>query len=257
MKPPGIVFFVGAGPGDPELITVKGLKCIQRSDVIIYDRLANPVLLDYAGANTELIYCGKQPNHHHLEQTQINGILIEKALEGKTVTRLKGGDPCIFGRIQEELEGLKELGIRYEIVPGITAGIAAPAYAGISVTQRKVAASFAMVAGHLCHGNSISEEKWKAYALGIDTLAFYMGISNITYIRDRLIDHGRDPNTPAAVISWGTTADQRTLSGTLQHIPELVRDHGVQNPAIILVGEVVSMHDQFAWIKEQPDVIYS
>ncbi|MNH87053.1 Uroporphyrinogen-III C-methyltransferase [compost metagenome] len=257
MKQLGNVFFVGAGPGDPKLITVKGLECIQSSDVIIYDRLANPELLDYAGANAEMIYCGKHPNHHYIEQTQINEIIIEKALEGKTVTRLKGGDPCVFGRIQEELEGLKELGVRYEIVPGITAGIAAPAYAGISVTQRKVATSFAMVAGHLCHGNSISEEKWKAYAVGIDTLAFYMGISNITYICERLIEHGRDPHTPTAIITWGTTADQRTLVGTLQNIPELVREHEVLNPAIILVGEVVSMHDRLAWFKEQPVEIFS
>ncbi|RUT35676.1 uroporphyrinogen-III C-methyltransferase [Paenibacillus zeisoli] len=257
MKQVGSVFFVGAGPGDPELITVKGLKCIQSSDVILYDRLANPELLKYAGVNTELIYCGKQPNHHYIEQTQINAIIIEKALEGKTVTRLKGGDPCVFGRIQEELEGLKELGVHYEIVPGITAGIAAPAYAGISVTQRKVATSFAMVAGHLCHGNTIPEEKWKAYAVGIDTLAFYMGISNIAYIRDRLIDHGRDPDTPAAIISWGTTSTQRTLTGTLQLIPELVREHEVRNPAIILVGEVVRMHDQYAWFPEQPVEMFS
>lgn len=257
MKHVGKVFFVGAGPGDPDLITVKGLKCIQSSDVIIYDRLANPELLGYARAGTEQIYCGKHPNHHSIQQAQINELIIEKALEGKTVTRLKGGDPCVFGRLQEELEGLKQLGIRYEIVPGITAGIAAPAYAGITVTQRKVAASFAMIAGHLCHGNSISDEKWKAYAGGIDTLAFYMGIGNITYIRDQLVAHGRNPNTPAAIISWGTTADQRTLTGTLQNLPELVQEHQIQNPAIILVGEVVSLHDQYAWFQEQPAEIFS
>ncbi|USB31733.1 uroporphyrinogen-III C-methyltransferase [Paenibacillus sp. YPG26] len=246
------VFFVGAGPGDPQLITLKGLECIQHSDVIIYDRLANPALLEHARADALKIYCGKHPNHHCIEQSQINEIIIEKALEGKIVTRLKGGDPCIFGRIHEELEGLKALGIPYEIVPGITAGIAAPAYAGIAVTQRKVATSFAMIAGHLCHGNSISEEKWKAYAVGIDTLAIYMGISNIDYICNQLIDYGRDPYTPTAVITWGTTSDQRTLAGELHRIPILVHEHKIQNPAIILVGEVVKMHEQLAWFNEQP-----
>jgi uroporphyrin-III C-methyltransferase len=251
----GKVYFVGAGPGDPKLITVKGVECIQSADVIIYDRLANPDLLQYAKPYAEMIYCGKHPNHHSIPQEQINQLILEKALEGKLVTRLKGGDPCVFGRIQEEIEPLQQSGVPFEIVPGITAGIAAPAYAGIPVTQRKVATSFAMVAGHLCHGNSISTEKWNALANGIDTVAFYMGNSNIGFICEQLISHGRLSDTPVAVISWGTTEDQRTVTGTLETIAEIVKQQQIPSPAIILVGEVVRMRDQLAWFKEESKAI--
>ncbi|WP_284640723.1 uroporphyrinogen-III C-methyltransferase [Paenibacillus silviterrae] len=249
MQHAGKVFFVGAGPGDPKLITVKGLECIQSSDVIIYDRLANPELLTYAKSGAELIYCGKSPNDHTMKQEEINEIILSKALEGNTVTRLKGGDPCVFGRINEEIEALNASSVKYEIVPGITAGIAAPAYAGITVTQRKVATSFTMVTGHLCHGNTISPEKWSALATGIDTIAFYMGIKNIQYICDQLITYGRKPDTPVAIISWGTTKDQQTVIGTLQTIPQLSEFNRIANPAIILVGDVVHMQSRLEWFQ--------
>ncbi|MDQ1909702.1 uroporphyrinogen-III C-methyltransferase [Paenibacillus sp. GD4] len=249
MQHAGIVFFVGAGPGDPKLITVKGLECIQSSDVIIYDRLANPELLSYAKSRAELIYCGKSPNDHTMKQEEINEIILRKALEGNTVTRLKGGDPCVFGRINEEIDALHACSVKYEIVPGITAGIAAPAYAGITVTQRKVATSFTMVTGHLCHGNTISPEKWSALATGIDTIAFYMGIKNIQFICDQLITYGRKPDTPVAIISWGTTKDQQTVIGTLQTIPQLIEFNRVANPAIILVGDVVHMQSRLEWFQ--------
>ncbi|WP_028549740.1 uroporphyrinogen-III C-methyltransferase [Paenibacillus sp. UNC451MF] len=247
----GKVFFVGAGPGDPDLITVKGLRCIQTSDVILYDRLANPELLKYAQPHAELIYCGKHPNHHMMAQEQINELIAQKALEGKLVTRLKGGDPCIFGRVAEEAEILVENGIAYEIVPGITSGIAAPAYAGISVTQRKVATTFTMVTGHLCQEDTLSPEKWQALATGTDTIAFYMGMGNIAYLCEELIHYGKNPETPVAVISWGTSAEQRTVTGCLTTIATTVQQHKVPNPAIILIGEVVRMRDKLAWFEEK------
>ncbi|TVY11728.1 uroporphyrinogen-III C-methyltransferase [Paenibacillus cremeus] len=249
----GQVFFVGAGPGDPKLITIKGMECLQTSDVIIYDRLANPALLDYARPGTELIYCGKHPNHHYIQQEELNGMILRKALEGKRVTRLKGGDPCIFGRVMEEAEPLANHGIPFEIVPGITSGIAAPAYAGIPVTQRRTATSFAMVTGQVCHGNSISDAKWKAFAEGIDTIAFYMGMSNIEHICEQLIRHGKAAHTPVAVISWGTTEDQLTVTGTLDTIARIAREKEMPNPAIILVGEVVNAREKLAWVDEVTD----
>ncbi len=251
MTKKGKVFFVGAGPGDPDLITVKGLRCIQTSDVIVYDRLANPELLKYAQPNAELIFCGKHPTQHTMEQGQINELIARKALEGYTVTRLKGGDPCIFGRVAEEAEVLADLGISYEIIPGITSGIAAPAYAGISVTQRKVATTFTMVTGHLCQEDTLSPEKWHALANGTDTIAFYMGMGNIAYLCEELIQYGRNAETPAAVISWGTRAEQRTVTGTLATIAAVVQQHQLPNPAIILIGEVVRMRDKLAWFEEK------
>ncbi|MDQ0900620.1 uroporphyrinogen-III C-methyltransferase [Paenibacillus sp. V4I7] len=246
----GKVFFVGAGPGDPDLITVKGLKCIQSSDVIVYDRLANPELLNHARKDAEFIYCGKQPNHHPIQQEQINEIIVLKALEGKIVTRLKGGDPCVFGRVGEEAEKLVEHGIAFEIIPGITAGIAAPAYAGIPVTHRKVASTFAMVTGHLCQDDTISPEKWKALATGIDTIAFYMGMGNITYLCNQLIHYGRNPETPVAVVSWGTTEDQRTIISSLNNLEKTLQEQDMPNPAILLVGDVVHLRERLSWFAE-------
>ncbi|WP_248924511.1 uroporphyrinogen-III C-methyltransferase [Paenibacillus hamazuiensis] len=247
----GTVFFVGAGPGDPKLITLKGLECIQIADVIVYDRLANPALLEHARKDAEIIYVGKHPSHHTIPQEQINEIIVAKALEGKTVTRLKGGDPCVFGRVGEEALELVEHGISYEIVPGVTAGIAVPAYAGIPVTHRKVATTFAMVTGHLCQDDTIPEEKWNALATGIDTVAFYMGMSNIEFLCGQLVRHGRAPQTPVAVVSWGTTSLQRTVIGTLENIARKVAEEKVPNPAIIVVGEVVRLREKLEWIVEK------
>ncbi|MED3564401.1 uroporphyrinogen-III C-methyltransferase, partial [Bacillus xiapuensis] len=175
----GKVYLVGAGPGDPKLITVYGMECIQKADVILYDRLVNETLLQYAKDGAELIFCGKLPGKHQVIQDQIHDHLIEKASNGLTVTRLKGGDPCVFGRVGEEAEVLANHGIPFEIVPGITSGIAAPAYAGIPVTHRDYASSFAIVTGH---GRAEKEEdhiNWAALAQGIDTIAFYMGVGNL------------------------------------------------------------------------------
>lgn len=247
----GQVYLVGAGPGDPKLITVLGLECIQNADVILYDRLVNEQLLTHAKPDTELIFCGKLPGKHELIQEQIHELLISKAMEGKKVTRLKGGDPCVFGRVGEEAEVLAEKNIPFEIVPGITSGIAAPAYAGITVTHRDHASSFAIVTGHGRADKKQDTLNWPALAQGIDTLAFYMGVGNIHYICTKLIENGRKIQTPVAVIQWGTTNKQRTVTGTLETIEQIVIDAKIEHPSIIIVGEVVSLREKIQWFKER------
>src|SRR6185312_17147791 len=204
----GKVYLVGAGPGDVDLITVKGLRCIQEADVILYDRLINKELLSYAKPGTDLIYCGKLPNYHAMIQETINHFLVKYAKQGKVVTRLKGGDPFVFGRGAEEAEVLANQGIPFEVVPGITSGIAAPAYAGIPVTHRDHATSFAIVTGHGREEKRKDYLNWSALAQGIDTIAFYMGVGNLPHICQQLMDHGRDKHTPVALVQWGTTKYQ-------------------------------------------------
>ncbi|GEC90534.1 uroporphyrinogen-III C-methyltransferase [Brevibacillus brevis] len=251
MSGAGKVYLVGAGPGDPKLITVKGMECLQKAEVVVYDRLANPALLEYAPQTAERIYCGKLPDHHTMRQESINELLAEKAQEGKVVVRLKGGDPCVFGRAGEEAQHLAERGIAFEIVPGVTAGIAASAYAGIPVTHRDHGSSFAVVTGHLREDKpELAVEKWRALANGIDTVAFYMGVANLPLIRTQLIKHGRDPHTPVAVISWGTLPQQAVVTGTLADIEErLAQNSHITNPAIILVGDVVKMREKINWFE--------
>jgi uroporphyrin-III C-methyltransferase len=254
MMTKGRVYLVGAGPGDPKLITVYGMECIQKADVILYDRLVNDRLLKYAKADAELIFCGKLPGKHQIIQDQIHELLIEKASQGKSITRLKGGDPCVFGRVGEEAEVLAEHGIPYEIVPGITAGIAAPAYAGIPVTHRDYASSFAIVTGHSRADQEEDHLNWSALAQGIDTIAFYMGIGNLNYICTRLIEHGKSPNTPAAIIQWGTTEKQKTITGSLKTIEGQAAKAGISHPAIVLVGDVVGMRGKISWFQEKEEV---
>jgi len=243
----GKVYLVGAGPGDPKLITVRGVECIQEADVIAYDRLANPKLLDYAKKDAELIYVGKLPDRHSWPQEEINNMLVAKAQEGKIVTRLKGGDPFVFGRGGEEAAVLAEHQIAFEVVPGITAGIGAAAYAGIPVTQRGIASSFAVVAGHECPGKDQSSIRWDKIATAVDTVAFYLGIKNLPLICEQMIEHGRDPQTPVAIIHWGTMPEQRTVVGTLETITGIARENKIENPSIILVGDVVSAREKIRW----------
>lgn len=245
----GKVFLVGAGPGDPDLITVKALKCIQQADVIMYDRLVNKTLLQYAANTAELIYCGKQPHYHAMKQETINHFLVKNARLGKTVVRLKGGDPFIFGRGGEEALALAEQGISYEVVPGITAGIAAPAYAGIPVTHRDISSSFAIVTGHMQAGKSDTIQ-WESLAKGIDTLAIYMGVAQLPDICAKLLHYGRPAQTPVALIHWGTTETQRTVTGTLATIVAIVRAEQITNPSMIIVGEVVHLRDQLRWFEQ-------
>lgn len=245
----GKVYLVGAGPGDVDLITVKGLKCIQEADVILYDRLINQELLTYAKREADLIYCGKLPKYHAMIQETINHLLVKYAKQGKTVTRLKGGDPFIFGRGAEEAEALVEQQIEFEVVPGITAGIAAPAYAGIPVTHRDFSSSFAIVTGHMRSGKSDMID-WKSLAKGIDTLAIYMGVGNLSYICQQLMKYGKAANTPVALIHWGTTTAQQTITGTLATIVEIVRASDIKNPSMIVVGEVVTLREKLQWFEE-------
>ncbi len=245
----GKVYLVGAGPGDRDLITVKGLRCIKEADVIVYDRLINNDLLQEAKETTEMIYCGKLPKHHTLQQETINHLLVSHAKKGKVVTRLKGGDPFIFGRGGEEAVTLVEHHIPFEIVPGVTSGIAAPAYAGIPLTHREYSGSVAFVTGHLKAGE-IAQSKWAGLAKGVDTLAIYMGVSQLPSIVEHLIKSGKSPSTPVALIQWGTTRNQRTVTGTLETIVKIVREQEIENPAMIVVGKVVEMREQIKWFEQ-------
>ncbi|ERI05191.1 uroporphyrinogen-III C-methyltransferase [Aneurinibacillus aneurinilyticus] len=247
----GKVYLVGAGPGDEKLITVRGLECLRRADTIVYDRLANPRLLRFAKPDAEFIFCGKFPKHHTLRQEAINELLVRKAREGRQVVRLKGGDPSVFGRVGEEAAELVSHGIEYEIVPGITAGIAAPAYAGIPVTHREYGTSFAVVTGHAKTSDGKPSVDWMSLG-GIDTLAFYMGVKNLRYICDSLIQHGRHPQTPVALVRWGTMGGQQTVQGTLETIVHKVEEIGLENPAITLVGDIVALRDQIRWFENKP-----
>lgn len=237
------VHLVGAGPGDPGLITVRGIECLQKAEIVIYDRLVNPILLQYA-PNAEWIDAGKQPDHHPLPQGKINELLVEKALEGKRVVRLKGGDPYVFGRGGEEAIALVNAGIPFEIVPGITSAIAAPAYAGIPVTHRGVSQSVSFITGHSAKDDDLPEE-WSCLAGSDGTLVFLMGVHNLPQITRQLLNGGRHPQTPIAIIEKGTCSQQKTVTGTLENIVEKAKE--IQPPSIIIVGEVVRLRETLQW----------
>jgi len=247
------VYLVGAGPGDTGLITVKGLRCLQQADVVLYDKLANPEFLKEAPEGAELIYVGKVKGHHLLPQEQINELLEEKACAGCIVVRLKGGDPYIFGRGGEEAQHLEQAGIPFEVVPGITAGFAAAAYAGIPVTHRDCTTSVSLITGHAKPGNEEQTDiNWKALASGNGTLVFYMGLSNIATICQELIYNGRAANTPVAIISCATTEQQQTLTTTLGEAPQQAEQNKIPTPSVIVVGEVVALRDQLRWFDSEP-----
>lgn len=246
------VYLVGAGPGDPELITVKGLECIKKADVLIYDFLAPPSLLNHASKYAEVIYVGKKGGDHTLSQDRINDLIVEKAKSGSTVTRLKGGDPFIFGRGGEEAEVLIQARIPFEIVPGVTSAIAAPAYAGIPLTHRKFTSTVAFVTGHEDPAKEESSIDWASLVKGIGTIVFLMGVKNLPHITDRLLSHGMDPETPVALVRWGTTAKQVTVTGTLDTIAEHVKAIGLKPPAIIVVGHVVTLRETMKWFENRP-----
>lgn len=243
------VYIVGAGPGDEDLLTIKALKCIQKADVILYDRLVNKEILKHAKEECDLIYCGKLPNYHTMKQETINHFLIKYGKSDKVVTRLKGGDPFIFGRGGEEAAALANHNIPFEIVPGITSGVAAAAYAGIPVTHRDLSASVAFVTGHR-RADVDEDTKWESLAKGIDTLAIYMGVNNLPYIKEQLVKFGKDPSTPVAVIHWGTTEIQRTVTGTLDSIFDLVKQEQIENPSMIIIGEVVTLREKLSWYED-------
>jgi uroporphyrin-III C-methyltransferase len=242
----GIVYIVGGGPGDPGLITVKGLECLRRADVVLHDRLVAQELLTEVPSHAELIDVGKEPKRHRRSQEEINDLMIEKARAGKNVVRLKGGDPFVFGRGGEECLALAEAGIRYEVVPGVSSAIAVPAYAGIPVTQRGVTTAFTVVAGHT--GSCDSTIDWEAISR-VGTIVFLMGVEHLPEIVEQLIAHGRGTDTPAALIQEGTTRNQFVLAGTLADLVQKARE--IRPPAVLVVGEVVRYHEQLDWFLPQ------
>jgi len=248
----GVVYLVGAGPGDPGLITVKGIKCLEKADVIVYDRLVNPQLLSLASLKAKKIFMGKETTGLAGTQDGINSLLVGLAREGKTVVRLKGGDPFIFGRGGEEAEALAEAGVSFEVVPGVTSAVAAPAYAGIPLTHRSHASSVTIVTGNEDPDKENSMIDWDKIAAGSGTLVFLMGMANLKAISGQLMKHGRSGKTPAALIRWGTWAEQELLQGTLADIALLADRENFKNPAVIVIGDVVGLHNKLWWLKKKP-----
>jgi uroporphyrinogen III methyltransferase/synthase len=248
----GKVFLVGAGPGDPELITVKARYCLSTADVVVYDRLVSREIFLMAPQTAEIIYVGKKPGYHARPQDQINEVLRVKALEGKKVVRLKGGDPFVFGRGGEEALYLAEHGVPFEIIPGITSGIAAAAYAGIPMTHRDWTSSVAFITGHKAPGKSLDAPDWNKIGTSIGTIVIYMGLKNLVEITEQIIESGRDPETPAAAIHWGTTPFQKTVISDLKNIAEQVSNADLNSPIILLIGDVVRLRDTIQWYETKP-----
>ncbi|MFL5625356.1 MAG: uroporphyrinogen-III C-methyltransferase, partial [Ktedonobacteraceae bacterium] len=232
----GKVFLVGAGPGDPELITLKGLRSLRKADVVVYDRLICSDLLDEAPAQAERVFVGKGPGRHSMKQEEINALLIKHAQQGHLVVRLKGGDPFVFGRGGEEALALALVGIPFEVVPGVSSAIAVPAYAGIPVTHRELASSFTVVTGHEQRTSTSSPVNWEALAAVGGTLVILMGVETLPHITPRLLAGGLQPNTPAAVIQQGTVPQQRIVTDTLINIAESARTAKITSPAVTIIG---------------------
>jgi uroporphyrinogen III methyltransferase/synthase len=248
-----VIYLVGSGPGDPGLFTLKGVRCMKEADVVVYDRLAPRALLGYARPEAEKIYVGKKPGNPTMSQEEINDLLVEKGRAAMTVVRLKGGDPYIFGRGGEEALALNRAGLPFEIVPGVTSGVAAPAYAGIPVTHRNVATSVAFVTGHEDPTKGSQDVDWEKLANGADTLVLYMGVGPLEEISKELIAAGRNPDTPVACVRWGTVPEQRTITGTLQDIADRVTEAGLKPPAIIVIGDVVALREKgLDWYEQRP-----
>lgn len=247
----GHVYIIGAGPGDPGLITLRGVECLKRSDAIVYDYLASPHILEHARDDARLIYVGKKGGDHTVTQEKLNQILVDEASRGNIVARLKGGDPFIFGRGGEEAEVLAAAGIPFEVIPGVTSAIAVPAYAGIPLTHRQFTSSVTFVTGHEDPTKEESSIDWDGISRG-GTLVFLMAVRNLDSIIEQLIRHGRPADTPAALIRWGTTADQETLTGTLGAIGETARARNFTPPSIFVVGDVVALRKDLDWYETKP-----
>ena len=245
----GKVYLVGAGPGDYKLMTLKGMECIKKADVIVYDRLANEKYLKEANENCEFIYVGKASSNHALPQDKINEVITNKAKEGKTVTRLKGGDPYVFGRGGEEVLALVEENIPFEVIPGVTSPISVLNYAGIPITHRGLAQSFHIVTGMSARTLNVN---WEALSKENGTLVFMMGLSNLETIVENLLENGKDIETPCGVVMRGTTSKQRKVIGTLENICKKVREAKLESPCIIVVGDVVSLNEKLSWYEKLP-----
>ena len=242
----GKVYLTGAGPGDVELLTLKAARVIKEADVVIYDRLANPDILEMAKDGCEFVYVGKEDGRHIMPQEDINEVIYQNALKHANVVRLKGGDPFVFGRGGEEASYLYERDVKFEIIPGITSAISAPAYAGIPVTHRGVAVSFRVVTGHESPNKKVSQIPWENFKTD-DTIVFLMGLHNLPKISKKLMEIGKEKDYPVAVISRGTTKDQKVVVGTLENIVEKAKD--IPTPALIVVGHVVELREQLKWFE--------
>lgn len=252
MEKKGKVYLIGAGPGDPGLLGLKAKECLETADAVVYDRLADPRIIEFCRKDAEMVYVGKASANHTMRQPDINKLLVKLAAEGKTVARLKGGDPFVFGRGGEEAIELLEAGLPFEFVPGVTSAIAVAEYAGIPVTHRHVATSFAVITGHEDPTKGESTINWQGLATAVDTLVFLMGVENIERISSQLIANGRSADCPAAVIRWGTRPEQRTLITTVGQAAADVKATGMKPPAIFLVGEVVKLREQLQWFDNKP-----
>lgn len=251
-KREGKVYLVGAGPGDPDLITLKAVECLSRADVVVRDRLVSRRLLAYARQDAVIIDAGKEGGCHTLPQEEINRLIVSHAEEGKVVVRLKGGDPFIFGRGGEEAQWLEGHGIDFEVVPGVTSAIAVPAYAGIPLTHRSCNTEVTFITGHEDPANEASTIDWEWLGRSRGTLVFLMGVKNLEENTNRLVASGRPPETPAALIQWGTTPRQKTVTGTLGNIARVASSAGIGPPAILVVGEVVNIREQINWFERRP-----
>ena len=249
----GKVYLVGAGPGDPELITVRGRRLLESAEVVVHDRLIDPRLLEHVSPNAELIDVGKFPGPGGTQQAEINALLLAKAgVEGKSVVRLKGGDPFVFGRGGEEAEALVEAGIPFQVVPGVTSAVAAPAYAGIPLTHRRIASSFTVVSGNEDPSKAESAIAWDQIAASGGTLVVLMGFENLPKIVDNLTGNGLPPTTPVALVRWATEPEQQTVEGDLSNIVERARESGLSPPVVAIVGDVVKLREKLRWYDKGP-----
>jgi len=243
----GRVYLVGAGPGDPELLTLRAVHLLQQTDVIVYDHLVSSAVLDFVSPTAERIFAGKRRNEHTMRQEQINALLVKLAIEGKQVVRLKGGDPFIFGRGGEELQALAAHGVAFEVVPGVTAASGVSCYAGIPLTHRDYAQSCIFVTGHLQDGSA--DLDWPSLVRPRQTVVIYMGLGGLSEICRQMMAHGAAPTLPIAVVQDGSIATQKVVTGTLADMPERVANAGLKSPCLTIIGEVVKLHETLAWFK--------
>lgn len=243
----GVVYLVGAGPGDPDLLTLRAAKLLEQADVVVYDNLVSEGIVNFIHRDAQKIFVGKEKNRHTMPQEEINQLLVALAKEGKKVVRLKGGDPFIFGRGGEELEVLVEHAIPFEVVPGITAANGVSCYSGIPLTHRDYAQSCMFATGHLKDGSL--DLDWQALSRKNQTVVIYMGLGALTEIAQQLMNHGMPASMPAAIIEKGTTSNQKVFTGTLETLPDLVRTLGLKSPCLIIIGQVVTLHQRLQWFE--------